>query len=286
MRHVMLAYVPVLHHGYHEFFAKHGPKAEALYIFGPELIAEFDHLQRKDPRALQPEQAKRAIEGLGTIKTVIIASPKDLQIITPDVRLIIPNEDETKEIVARYLPKHKKTVSPIFLRWDKSLSVAQQSLNPDSIISREEFDRTVMRKLIRLSKNTPDWYRQVAAAIVKDGEIVAMAHNTHQPSPHTNYILGSPRGFFKKGINIELTTDSHAEPLVIGYAARKGIALEGASIYVTTFPCPPCAKLIRACGFAKCYFVEGYAMLDGESLLKESGIEIIQVDMSQQKNPA
>ena len=83
--------------------------------------------------------------------------------------------------------------------------------------------------------------------------------------------------FFKKGRHIELTTDQHAESVVISEAAKKGIALEGADLYMSTFPCPPCAKLVAAAGIRRCYFSSGYAMLDGERILKDRGVEIIRV---------
>ena len=83
--------------------------------------------------------------------------------------------------------------------------------------------------------------------------------------------------FFKRGLNIELTTDQHAESVVISEAAKKGIALLGADLYISTFPCPPCAKIVAAAGIKRCYFLSGYSMLDGERILKDSGVEIIQV---------
>ena len=36
----------------------------------------------------------------------------------------------------------------------------------------------------------------------------------------------------------------HAEARLIAAAAREGRATAGAVLYVTDFPCPPCAKLI------------------------------------------
>ena len=47
-------------------------------------------------------------------------------------------------------------------------------------------------------------------------------------------------------------------------------------MYVTDFPCPPCAKLIAAAGIARLYFREGYAVLDGSDVLEGAGIEVVQ----------
>ena len=108
------------------------------------------------------------------------------------------------------------------------------------------------------------------------------AHNTQVPSPRTPYYEGDPRMFFKRGLHFELTTDDHAERRLIAEAARRGIALEGSDLFVTTFPCPPCGKQVAHTGFRRCYFAEGYAVLDSERILRDNSIEIIRVEM---KNP-
>jgi dCMP deaminase len=123
-----------------------------------------------------------------------------------------------------------------------------------------------------------DWWRHVASAIVKDGKVLLVAHNHHIPSAQTPYIQGDPRSDFQKGVNLELSTAIHSEASLIAQAAEKGISLRGASVYVTTFPCPPCAKLIAYSGIKKVYYSSGYGVLDGESVLKVKGVEIIFVE--------
>jgi dCMP deaminase len=49
-------------------------------------------------------------------------------------------------------------------------------------------------------------------------------------------------------------------------------------MYVTDFPCPPCAKLIAGAGIAKLYFRSGYAVLDGQEVLEAAGVELLKVD--------
>jgi dCMP deaminase len=48
-------------------------------------------------------------------------------------------------------------------------------------------------------------------------------------------------------------------------------------MYVTDFPCPPCAKLIAGAGIARLYFRTGYAVLDGQDVLEQAGVEVVQV---------
>jgi dCMP deaminase len=93
--------------------------------------------------------------------------------------------------------------------------------------------------------------------------------------------VGDPRSNFNKGVHYEISTAAHAEARLIARAAREGIATEGAVLYVTDFPCPPCAKLIAAAGIAKLYSRRGYAVLDGNDVLEAAGVEIALVHLVQ-----
>jgi dCMP deaminase len=122
-----------------------------------------------------------------------------------------------------------------------------------------------------------DWWRHVGAVLVKDEKIILSTFNTHVPSEQMPYVNGDPRSNFSKGVHLELSTAIHAEARLIAQAAKEGVSLDGASLYVTTFPCPPCAKLVAYAGIKKLYFDEGYGVLDGEQILKQQGVEIVQV---------
>ena len=57
---------------------------------------------------------------------------------------------------------------------------------------------------------------------------------------------------------IEFGRIVHAEMSALSDAARKGVAVEGATLYCTTFPCHLCAKLIVASGIKKVIYLEPY----------------------------
>jgi dCMP deaminase len=90
--------------------------------------------------------------------------------------------------------------------------------------------------------------------------------------------VGDPRGNFYKGVHLELSTATHAEAALIARAAREGMVTDGATMYVTDFPCPPCAKLVAGAGVTKLIFREGYAVLDGRDVLEAAGVEIVRVE--------
>jgi dCMP deaminase len=184
----------------------------------------------------------------------------------------MPKEDVCESLAEECFEKNKTenklTFDNVFLRWDKHKSMEEMPVNIDQKISKEEFDREVIKKLEKEAEKSSDWWRRVASAIIKDNKIVMVAHNEHLPSPHSPYADGDPRNTLHKGVGTDIATAIHSEAKLIAEAERKGIALEGASLYVTIFPCSLCAKQIAFSGIKKLYYGGGYQMLDQDSVLK------------------
>lgn len=279
MAKVVLAYVPVLHRGYSEFFLAHR-NVETCYVVGDALIGEFDHL-RKDCRALEPRFAARAIRSLNIFSDIQIALPETLHALAAvGATVIMPDEEECRLIAANYLARCQLEFDRrVFLRWDKTNALAENGVKADRTVSLDGFTAEIMRCAFTEAEQATNLWRRVGAVAARDGEILLAAHNTQVPSLRTPYYEGDPRGLFKRGLHLELTTDDHAERRIIAEAARKGVALEGSDLFVTTFPCPPCGKQISFTGIRRLYFAEGYAVLDSERILRDSGLEIVRVEM-------
>lgn len=273
---VVIAYIPVLANNYRQFLMKHLDAGELL-IFGDEVIGLFDHL-RKDIRRLSPIDMRIALESLQLIKPVRLLDLYTLNLLNQEhLQVVMPDEDISHELATGYLPRASvKFDDSIRLRWNKNNILGNQAVKPDRFIVPDEFSREVMAHAYRLADQSDDWWRQVGGVIARNGEILLDTFNRHLPA-NAPLFNGDPRSNFKKGLHYELSTAAHVEAQLIALAARKGIPLEGTSLYVTTYPCPPCAKIIAFSGIKKLYFVEGYAVLDGESNLKEAEVEIIQV---------
>lgn len=62
----------------------------------------------------------------------------------------------------------------------------------------------------------------------------------------------------------------HAEMAVISSLARKGVAVQGGSLYCTTFPCHNCAKHIVASGIKNVYYLEPYEKSFADDLYPDS----------------
>lgn len=276
MKTVLIGYVPVLHEGYIKLFRKYAG-VDFLAVFGKDIVGEFDHLVRKDIRALDPNFIRRAIFGLGIFKSVKVLDFELIEKINRErPEIIMPDEDESREIAKKYFPTLTVRFESVFLRWDMSRSVKEVPVESESITT-DELHRRFMREAYDLAPRSSDWWRQIGCVVVRKGEVLLVGFNQHTPSPITPYTFGDPRSLFKKGIAIELSTALHGEASIVSSAAKFGIPLLGADLYVTTFPCPPCANLIAASGIVNIFFSEGYAMLAGESTLKAKGIGITRV---------
>jgi dCMP deaminase len=277
MKKIVIAYVPVLHEGYRKFFEKH-KDADIIYIFGQEIISEFYYLS-KEIRQLDPKLIKAALLAWKLKSKVDILTPKILKSFEQKkLAIVIPNEDVTKAIWEKYFPKQQVTLDSIFLRWDKHNAVLEKPVIPDKFLSKNDFDKKMIKLAGEEANKSSDWWRQVGAVVVKNGKVLLTTYNKHVPSEHTPYVNGDPRNAFHKGVHIELSSSFHAEAKLIAEAAQKGISLQGADMYVAVFPCPPCAKLVAHAGIKNLYCAGGYGVLDGEEVLKSKGVKIFFVE--------
>jgi dCMP deaminase len=288
-----VAYVPVLHEGYRRFVDRHA-RGVPLYLIGPELYEDYRPLA-KDIRALPAELAAKSIEAWGVCSRVLVldaAGAEELAAQAP--RIAMPAEDVSYRVAERFFERCEVFYDTVFLRWDKTktaqlfeprarrlagareLAAALASSNADAGASGSELAE-LASVACAAAVESIDWWRQVGAALrLADGELIS-ATNVHNPHPLSPYAAGDPRANLYKGVGLELSTATHAEASLIAQAAREGRTTEGSVIFVTDFPCPPCAKLIAGAGIAKLYFVEGYAVLDGQDVLEAAGVNVVRV---------
>jgi dCMP deaminase len=275
---IVIAYVPVLHEGYHKFFLRH-KDAEILYVLGPSLIGDFRPLV-KDIRAIDSHIIAPLIRLLSIFPQTFVLEKNQIQYALKDKpEVVMPDEIECVQIASEYFGDLDVTFDPVFLRWDKKNSISRDPVQPVRIISQIDADKEMMSLASDEARRSVDWWRQVGAVVARNGTLLVGAfHNKHVPTNHALMVFGDPRASFKRGIHLEASTVLHSEAAVIAWAARdQGISLLGADLYVTTFPCPPCAKLIAYSGVKRLFYRDGYAVLDGQDSLESQGVEIIQV---------
>ena len=258
----ILAYVPVLHEGYRRLFDKH-KDAKKLFLLSKDVSQTFKQLT-KDIRALPPELIRDSIKAWNVFDSIEIVGVDGLaKLNDKDITLIMPDEDIMHELQEKFFSKATSKFDSIFLRWDKHKSFEGKPVEADQTISSADFDKKMIAMLKKEADKSSDFWRQIGAAVVKDGKVILVRHNSAVPHECMPYVEGDPRSDFSKGVNVELSTSIHAEAGLIAEAAQKGICLEGAEMYATTFPCPPCAKMVAYSGVKKLYYADGYGVLDG-----------------------
>lgn len=105
------------------------------------------------------------------------------------------------------------------------------------------------------SKRSKDPSTQVGAILVDEHNHVFMTgYNGFAPGAHESHTEWSRPVKYPKVI--------HAEVNAIGHAARKGSSTEGATLYVTHFPCENCAKVIVAAGIKRVMALQNAAGWD------------------------
>jgi len=142
--------------------------------------------------------------------------------------------------------------------------------------NRPSWDEYFMEVLEAISKRSTCDRGKVGCVIVKDNQILA-----------TGY-AGSPKGLphcdevghqFKKMLNEDGTISEHCVRTVHGeqnaicQAAKRGVSIDGATVYVRMTPCRVCAMLLINCGIKRVVCERKYhAGAESEEMLKKVGI--------------
>lgn len=129
-------------------------------------------------------------------------------------------------------------------------------------ISRDEL---LMEMAWTASKRSTCNRAHVGAVIAHDGRVISMGY------------AGAPAGLphcTHENCNesAPCTRTVHAEASAIAYAARSGVAVEGATLYCTHCPCLDCAKIIINAGIKRVVYETPYRKTEGRDLLISAGL--------------
>lgn len=141
---------------------------------------------------------------------------------------------------------------------------------------RPSWDEYFMEIADLVKKRSTCLRRQVGAVIVKDNRILTTGYNGAPPKMRHCEELGCLRQKLNipSGERHELCRALHAEQNAIIQAAKHGISVEGATIYVTALPCVICTKILIASGIKRIVYKGNYPDELSQSMLDESGIQV------------
>ena len=139
------------------------------------------------------------------------------------------------------------------------------------------------KRFIDLAKVVGSWSscfkenRHVGAVVVRDKRILTTGYNG-APSGITTCVERGECLRVKRGIESgtmqEVCYAIHAEQNAIVQAAKMGVSLEGATIYVTHQPCSMCARMIINSGIKRIVYLDGYPDEFSLELIEGAKIEL------------
>lgn len=137
---------------------------------------------------------------------------------------------------------------------------------------RPSWDAYFMATALLMATRSSCQRLNVGCVVVSGGEqknrIVAAGYNGFLPgAPHTSRVRDGHE-----------QATVHAEQNAISDAARRGVSLEGATVYITHFPCINCAKILAAAGIRRINYHHDYRNDEmARDILAESGIALEQL---------
>jgi len=122
---------------------------------------------------------------------------------------------------------------------------------------------------------------KIGAVIVKDRSIISTGYNGAPAGlPHCTdvgclvYTSINPDG--EEEQNCFRTI--HAEINAIAQAAKHGVSIDGADIYITASPCYHCLKVLINVGIKNIYYLKPYKIEKIKELLELSKVNLIQIN--------
>jgi len=124
--------------------------------------------------------------------------------------------------------------------------------------------------------------KQVGAVIVKNGRILSTGYNG-TPTGYTNCSTHWDGEYTKEHHEWSKTYEIHAEMNAIIWAAREGISIDGATIYVTLEPCSDCSKNLIASGIKRIVYDKSYEHTNSDivtKFIKDNNVSIEKLEDS------
>jgi dCMP deaminase len=138
---------------------------------------------------------------------------------------------------------------------------------------RVSWDRYFMNLAVQAATRSTCPRKSVGAVVVRDKAVLATGYNgSIRGLPHCSEV-----GCLMENGHCVRTV--HAEANAILQAARHGVRIEGADLYVTSSPCWDCFKLIANAGIRRVLYGEFYRDERITEYARAAGIDLIHLGL-------
>lgn len=143
------------------------------------------------------------------------------------------------------------------------------------MVERPSFDETYMEVVDVIARRATCLRRKIGAVITIDHRILSHGYNG-VPSGH-GHCIDTGQCLKDLAGTEEFKICVHAEQNAICQCAKRGLAVEGATLYVNADVCITCAKLMVSSGIKRCVIKsDGKGNGNGVDLLRKSGVEVVE----------
>lgn len=145
-------------------------------------------------------------------------------------------------------------------------------------LNNEKWDKRFMDLAEQIASWSSCLRRHVGSIVVRDKRILTTGYNGAASGimscVERNECLRNKLGI-ESGTRQEICYAIHAEQNAIVQAAKMGVSLDGATIYVTHQPCSMCARIIINSGIKRIVYKEGYPDDFSRQLIQDAGVELV-----------
>lgn len=149
-----------------------------------------------------------------------------------------------------------------------TLKLVKELVKKNAPLGRINWDQYFMSIAFLASMRSTSHRLLVGSVIVRDNRIISVGYN--------GYAAGAPHTPIMRDGHEQATI--HSEVNAIGDCARRGVSCQGATIYITHYPCINCFRSIVSSGIHEVVFSDDYRNDElVPSLAEGAGIHIRQL---------
>ena len=139
------------------------------------------------------------------------------------------------------------------------------------IEKRASWNEYFMRIAAEVATRSTCDRRHIGAVVVRDKTILSTGYNgSLRRAPHCDDVGHDME-------NGHCVRTVHAEANAVAQAAKNGVQIDGAEIYVTASPCLTCFKLVANCGIRTVYYKEFYRDERIRGYARQAGVKLVYI---------